>query len=66
MLLGTGQTRAVARNNKKRWPGLRYARPSTRFAEMSRKSRHDTPTIQSLDRGLAILEAVAESPVPVQ
>jgi hypothetical protein len=32
---------------------------------MSRKSRHDTPTIQSLDRGLAILEAVAESPVPV-
>jgi IclR family acetate operon transcriptional repressor len=36
-----------------------------RFAEMSRKSVHDTPTIQSLDRGLAILEAVAGSPVPV-
>jgi IclR family acetate operon transcriptional repressor len=36
-----------------------------RFTEMSRKSMHDTPTIQSLDRGLAILEAVAESPVPV-
>ena len=36
-----------------------------RFTEMSRKSVHDTPTIQSLDRGLAILEAVAESPVPV-
>ena len=32
---------------------------------MSRKSLHDTPTIQSLDRGLAILEAVAGSPVPV-
>src|SRR6186713_1044995 len=33
--------------------------------EMSRKSLHDTPTIQSLDRGLAILEAVAGSPAPV-
>ena len=32
---------------------------------MSRKSLHDTPTIQSLDRGLAILEAVAASPAPV-
>ena len=32
---------------------------------MSRKSLHDTPTIQSLDRGLAILEAVAGSPAPV-
>jgi IclR family acetate operon transcriptional repressor len=40
-------------------------RPTTRFAEMSRKSRHDTPTIQSLDRGLAILEAVAGAPAPV-
>src|SRR5438552_3373890 len=39
--------------------------PTTRFAEMSRKSLHDTPTIQSLDRGLAILEAVAGSPAPV-
>ena len=39
--------------------------PATRFAEMSRKSLHDTPTIQSLDRGLAILEAVAGSPAPV-
>ena len=38
---------------------------TTRFAEMSRKSLHDTPTIQSLDRGLAILEAVAGSPAPV-
>src|SRR6476660_438191 len=36
-----------------------------RFAEMSRKSVHDTPTIQSLDRGLAILEAVAASSQPV-
>ena len=35
------------------------SQPTTRFAEMSRKSLHDTPTIQSLDRGLAILEAVA-------
>src|SRR5436189_4961365 len=40
-------------------------RPTIRLAEMSRKSLHDTPTIQSLDRGLAILEAVAGSPVPV-
>jgi IclR family acetate operon transcriptional repressor len=32
---------------------------------MSQKPTHDTPTIQSLDRGLAILEAVAESSVPV-
>src|SRR5678815_5549134 len=39
--------------------------PTTRFAEMSRKSLHDTPTIQSLDRGLMILEAVAGSPAPV-
>jgi IclR family acetate operon transcriptional repressor len=33
--------------------------------EMSRKPLHDTPAIQSLDRGLAILEAVAASPAPV-
>src|SRR6476619_4342921 len=39
--------------------------PATRVAEMSRKALHDTPTIQSLDRGLAILEAVAGSPAPV-
>src|SRR4051795_9092621 len=32
---------------------------------MNGKSVHDTPAIQSLDRGLAILEAVAGSPVPV-
>ena len=32
---------------------------------MSRKSLHDTPTIQSLDRGLAILKAVASAPAPV-
>ena len=32
---------------------------------MSRKSLHDTPAIQSLDRGLAILEAVAASSGPV-
>src|SRR5688500_18622784 len=32
---------------------------------MNGKSTHDTPTIQSLDRGLAILEAVAASPEPV-
>jgi IclR family acetate operon transcriptional repressor len=32
---------------------------------MSGKSTHDTPPIQSLDRGLAILEAVAASPAPV-
>src|SRR5512132_3566594 len=38
---------------------------ATRFAEMSRKSLHDTPTIQSLDRGLATLEAVAAAPAPV-
>ena len=29
------------------------------------KAIHDTPAIQSLDRGLAILEAVAASPTPV-
>src|SRR4029453_11036809 len=39
--------------------------PTTRFAEMSRKSLHDTPAIQSLDRGLAILEAVAGAPAAV-
>ena len=32
---------------------------------MSGKPTHDTPPIQSLDRGLAILEAVAASPEPV-
>jgi len=32
---------------------------------MSRKPLHDTPSIQSLDRGLAILEAVAASPAAV-
>jgi IclR family acetate operon transcriptional repressor len=32
---------------------------------MSGKSTHDTPPIQSLDRGLAILEAVAASSEPV-
>jgi IclR family acetate operon transcriptional repressor len=32
---------------------------------MNRKRRHDTPAIQSLDRGLTILETVAASPVPV-
>jgi DNA-binding IclR family transcriptional regulator len=32
---------------------------------MNRKPAHDTPAIQSLDRGLAILEAVAGSPAPV-
>ena len=37
----------------------------TTIRQESRKSLHDTPTIQSLDRGLAILEAVAGSPVPV-
>jgi IclR family acetate operon transcriptional repressor len=33
--------------------------------DMNGKSTHDTPTIQSLDRGLAILEAVAASAEPV-
>ena len=32
---------------------------------MNEKSRHETPPIQSLDRGLAILEAVAASSTPV-
>jgi IclR family transcriptional regulator, acetate operon repressor len=32
---------------------------------MSGKATHDTPAIQSLDRGLAILEAVAASSAPV-
>ena len=38
---------------------------TTPFAQMSRPPVHDTPAIQSLDRGLAILEAVASSPAPV-
>jgi IclR family transcriptional regulator, acetate operon repressor len=37
---------------------------TTRFG-MSGKAIHDTPAIQSLDRGLAILEAVAASSQPV-
>ena len=32
---------------------------------MNGKAIHDTPAIQSLDRGLAILEAVAASSQPV-
>jgi IclR family acetate operon transcriptional repressor len=36
-----------------------------RHASMNGKAVHDTPAIQSLDRGLAILEAVAASPQPV-
>ena len=32
---------------------------------MRRKPTHDTPPIQSLDRGLAILEAVAASAEPM-
>src|SRR4026208_1963073 len=44
---------------------LRYAHTHQPIAEMSRKPVHDTPTIQSLDRGLAILEAVAGSSVSV-
>jgi hypothetical protein len=32
---------------------------------MRAKPLHDTPAIQSLDRGLAILEAVATSSAPV-
>ena len=32
---------------------------------MNGKIAHDTPAIQSLDRGLAILEAVAASSAPV-
>jgi DNA-binding IclR family transcriptional regulator len=39
------------------WPPL--------LSDMNGKSTHDTPTIQSLDRGLAILEAVAASAEPV-
>src|SRR6476469_498693 len=39
-----------------------------RCPKMNRKPGRDTPAIQSLDRGLAILEAVAasESPVPLK
>ena len=45
-----------------KWSGIlgRALRPI-----MSGKPTHDTPTIQSLDRGLAILEAVAASSEPV-
>jgi DNA-binding IclR family transcriptional regulator len=39
--------------------------PSIQFDEMSPTRLHDTPAIQSLDRGLAILEAVAGSAAPV-
>jgi IclR family acetate operon transcriptional repressor len=38
---------------------------TTPVDQMSRPALHDTPAIQSLDRGLAILEAVAASPAPV-
>src|SRR4249919_545223 len=40
-------------------------RPDGTIDEMNGKSLHDTPAIQSLDRGLAILEAVAASSTPV-
>jgi len=40
-------------------------RPGGTIDKMNGKSLHDTPAIQSLDRGLAILEAVAASPAPV-
>ena len=42
---------------------MRYA--LTTIRKMHPKLLHDTPTIQSLDRGLTILEAVAGSPAPV-
>src|SRR5919201_2532833 len=38
---------------------------TARLDEMPRKSLYDTPAIQSLDRGLAILEAVAAASAPV-
>src|SRR4029077_17741518 len=44
---------------------VRDAQTDHAIFEMSRKSRHDTPTIQSLDGGLAILEAVAGAPARV-
>src|SRR6478735_8545344 len=45
---------------------VRYApHGSTIPEQMSRRPQYDTPAIQSLDRGLAILEAVAGSPSPV-
>src|SRR3954466_3357208 len=37
----------------------------SRHHPMSRQAAHDTPAIQSLDRGLVILEAVAGAPAPV-
>src|SRR4249919_1666716 len=40
-------------------------RPDGTIDEMNGKAIHDTPAIQSLDRGLAILEAVAASSQPV-
>ena len=50
------------REIESKWSGIlgRALRPI-----MSGKPTHDTPTIQSLDRGLAILEAVAASSEPV-
>ena len=43
---------------------VRYADETT-VGVMSEKTLHDTPAIQSLDRGLAILEAVAAASAPV-
>ena len=41
---------------------------NTNYGYMNGKAVHDTPAIQSLDRGLVILEAVAASvrPVPLR
>src|SRR3954471_17414551 len=55
---------AVPDNSKR---STRPDRPirEVRCREMTRKPARDTPAIQSLDRGLAILEAVAASEAPV-
>lgn len=39
--------------------------PVTYFSALPRKSQRVTPAVQSLDRGLSILEAVGHSPEPV-
>ena len=52
--------RSVRQVDRREWYSVTGAVPDHRD-----KPTHDTPPIQSLDRGLAILEAVAASPEPM-
>src|SRR5690349_21336277 len=64
----TDRTRATTTKRRSRRGGMGREVCSQAWRDpidMSGKPSHDTPAIQSLDRGLAILEAVAGSPAPV-